>query len=298
MWRLAPGIRITFHKSSDRSDIERYLEFKTFIIGEQGFKYKYVRRDSTYHPYADIMQTLYLNQLSYVVNNSRTLYPYSLQLQLQQGAHFYRASATANYFFNYAGNGGANIRFFAAKFGYLGNQNSTQKFSTYLYQPKLTATRGDEDYTYSNYFLGRNEQSGLTSQQILQRDGNLHLRTDLFQGLQGRTENWVAAINLNTSIPQSLVPSFLPMKLFLDLGTHAEAWKKGYNQSRFLYVGGLQFELFKKLLNIYVPLVYSGEFGDQLKTVPQENKLGRKISFSLDIQSMSFQKIFGKTILP
>jgi hypothetical protein len=298
MWRLTPSIRLSLRRTSDRSESERFIEFKSFIIGEQGFKYKYVRRDSTYHPYADLMKTRYLNQLTYMVNNTRTLYPYDLQLQLQQGDHFYRASATANYFFNYATFGGANIRLFAAKFGYIGNPTSSQRFATYLYQPKLTANRGDEDYTYSNYFLGRNEQNGLGSQQILERDGNLHLRTDLFQGLQGRSENWVAAINLNTSLPQSLVPSFLPMKLFLDLGTHAEAWKKGYNQARFLYVGGLQFEFLKKMLKIYVPLVYSPEFGDQLKTVPQENKLGRKISFSLNIQNMSFQKIFGKTILP
>src|ERR1700730_16545972 len=126
------------------------------------------------------------------------------------------------------------MRLFAGKFGYIGGKTSAKEFETSIYQPKLTGLRGDEDYTYSNYFFGRNEQSGLASQQVLMRDGDLKLRTDLFQGLQGRSDNWVASMNFNTSLPNKLLPFKLPIKIFLDVGTYADAWNKNATTSKFL----------------------------------------------------------------
>jgi len=157
--------------------------------------------------------------------------------------------------------------------------------------------RGDEDYTYSNYFIGRNEHDGFLSQQVMMRDGDLKLRTDLFQGLQGRSDNWVAAMNLNTSLPNKLFPFRLPIKIFLDVGTYADAWQKGSTTSRFLYVSGLQVSILKDIINIYAPILYSKEFSDQLKTVPEENTFWKKISFSIDLQKISTRKYINQVQL-
>ena len=43
----------------------------------------------------------------------------------------------------------------------------------------MTGPNGYEDYTYSDYFAGRNEFEGLASQQIMMRDGAFKVRTDL-----------------------------------------------------------------------------------------------------------------------
>jgi hypothetical protein len=220
-----------------------------------------------------------------------------VQLQLQQGDQFFRASMNGNYFFNYSKGGGMNLRLFAAKFGYIGGKTSAKEFATIPYQPKLTAIRGDEDYTYSNYFIGRNEHDGFLSQQVMMRDGDLKLRTDLFQGLQGRSDNWVASMNLNTSLPNKLFPIKLPIKIFLDVGTYADAWQKESTTSKFLYVSGLQLSLFKNILNIYAPILYSKEFSDQLKTVPEENTFFKKISFSIDIQRINTRKYINQAQL-
>src|SRR5207237_7200031 len=136
---------------------------------------------------------------------------------------------------------------------------------------------------YSNYFIGRNSFEGLSSQQIMMRDGGLKLRTDLFQGLQGRSDNWIAAVNLNTSLP-NIFPVEIPLKLFFDAGTFDEAWHHDYVDPRFMFVGGLQLSLFKDVLNIYVPVLYSKQFRDQLKSVPDENTFLKKISFSINAQ--------------
>lgn len=290
-YKLAPRIRLTLSNKSLRSTLEKWIEWKTFIIGEKAFDYNLKSTDSLFYPATSKFDSRYINQLTFNISDYRKLYPYDLNLQVQQGAAFYRAAITGNYFLNYAKGGGASVRVFGAKFGYLGEKTTEKEFETYAFQPKLTAVRGNEDYTYSNYFFGRNETEGFASQQIMMRDGGLKLRTDLFQGLQGRSDNWVAAINFNTSIPSSILPKFIPVKLFLDLGTYADVWEKNSTARRFLFVGGLQVSLAKDLIQIYVPLVYSSEFSDNLKTVPEENKFFRKISFSIDIQRFNLRKL-------
>ncbi len=296
-YKFTPALRIYFKEASARSSREKWLEWKTYLIGESSFDYKLKSTDSLYYPSLGSTVNRYLNQVTYSIADYRALYPFDVQLQVQQAKDFYRINFTANYFLNYASGGGASVRVFAGKFGYLGTRTSAKEFATTNFQPKLTAVRGGEDYTYSNYFTGRNETDGFNSQQIMMRDGGLKLRTDLFQGLQGRSENWVASINLTTSIPSSILPKVIPLKLFLDAGSYAEAWKKDANTQKFLFVGGLQLSLINNIVNIYAPLVYSKDFSNNLKTVPEENKFLRKISFSIDIQRISIRRM-SKNQLP
>jgi Peptidase family M1 domain len=288
-YKIVPTARLTFRKPSARSTLERWIEWKTYLIGESGFN-NYVTKstDSTiFYPVIGKYDFRYLDQLSLYLEDQRVLYPYNVLLQFQQASAWYRINFTGNYFFNYERGGGISVRLFAAKFGYIGTRDPSVDFSTY--QPKLTGLTGGEDYTYSNYFLGRSEFTGLASQQIMVRDGGLKIRTDLFQDLQGRSENWVAALNFNSSLPPGLLPPWLPLKVFLDIGTYAEAWHNNPPTSRFLYVAGLQLTPFK-YFNIYAPLLYSSDFGDQLKTVPDQNSFFKKISFSIDFQTLKFGK--------
>lgn len=291
--KIAPSLRLTLANKSPRSTKETWIEWKTFLMGEKRFNYVEKSSDSLFYPSKRSVENRYVNQLTFNTTDYRTLYPYDLQLQLQQGDGFYRANATAHYFYNYAKGGGMQVRFFAAKFGYIGTKTVTREFQTAMYQPKLTAVRGNEDYTYSNYFLGRNESEYFLSQQIMLRDGGLKLRTDIFQDLQGRSDNWVSSLNFNTTLPEKLFPIKLPLRIFFDVGTYAEAWKKDAVTSRFLYVGGLQVSLFKNLLNIYAPLIYSKEFRDNLKTVPDQNKFFQRISFSIDLHRFDWRHITG-----
>lgn len=289
--RLVPTLKLHLNNKDPRSLVRRWFDLRTYLINEQGFNYVTRMSDTTSFPEKGIKKPRYVNQLSYHHENNRALYPYNYLLQLQQGKEFYRASASLNYFFNYAVGGGLKLRLVGVKFGYLGGKTLLKQVNTTVYQPKLTAVRGNEDYTYSNYFLGRNEFEGLASQQIMERDGNLKIRTDIFQDLQGRSDDWIAAINLSTTIPKKILPLPFPLKIYADAGTHAAAWEKDAAASRFLYVAGLQISILDDLLNIYAPVIYSKEFSNNLKTVPEENKFLRKISFSINIQNLSFRKL-------
>jgi len=291
-YKVSPGLRIVFPKAFARSTFESSLEWKTFLIGEKNLDH-FVRKstDSLYYPTPGKYDFRYLNQLSFDIRDTRALYPYNVRLQLQQAASWYRLNFVANYFFNYADGGGLDFRLFGAKFGYIGTRSPTADLSRFM--PKLTALRGNEDYTYSDYFIGRNEFSGGASQQILMRDGDLKLRTDLFQSLQGRSDNWVASINLRSSLPRAIVPEWLPLRVFFDAGTYAEAWQNNPPTSHFLYVAGLELSLVHDVIRIYAPLFYSSDFSTQLKTVSDQNTFAKKISFSIDLQNISLGKLFG-----
>ncbi len=293
-YKAVPYVRLYFPKSSPRSTQDSWLEWKTYLIGEKNLgNYVLKTSDSLYYPTVGKYEFRYLNQLSFTILDHRVLYPYKVTLQVQQAAPFFRINLNTNYFFNYGTGGGLDIRLFGAKFGYLGGINPSQDLTSF--EPKLTAVRGSDDYTYDNYFIGRNEYNGFASQQIMDRDGFLKLRTDLFQGLQGRSDDWVASINLTTTLPPRIVPQWLPLKLFLDIGTYAQAWQANPTTSHFLYVGGLELSLLHDILRIYAPLAYSSDFSNQLKSVPGQNGFFQKISFSINFENIPFREIFGYT---
>src|SRR5690606_27947869 len=133
---------------------KKWIELKTFIIGEKGFEYNIPDGDSIFYPSPGRVKNRYVNQLTFNLVSDRVLYPYDAQLQIQQASDFYRVNATGHYFFNYPKGGGMRLRLFASKFGFPGKVGSSAKFETQRFQPKLTAVNGYEDYTYGNYFVG------------------------------------------------------------------------------------------------------------------------------------------------
>ncbi len=302
--KITPSIRLTF-KQPPKSTKESWMEARSYFIKEKEFS-KFVLKSTNGLSYVDSSAETnrYVNQLTFSAANKRALYPYDYQFQIQQGKGFYRANLTGNYFFNYAKYGGASVRMFFSKFGYI-NKDESNPFSTFIYQPKLLGVTGEEDYTYSNYFLGRTasfgndasirKNSGLAAQQVMIRDGAMKLRIDQYEFLQGRSEDWVAAMNFTTTLPKNIFPIPIPLKLFLDVGTFSEAWKNDAQTSRFLYVGGLQLSLLKNIINIYAPIIYSNDFKTYLKTLPEQNKFAKKITFSIDIQRISKQTVFGNS---
>jgi hypothetical protein len=225
------------------------------------------------------------------------LYPYRGAVQAEQGDGFVRLNFTGNYYFNYATTGGLNLRVFAGKFFYTGDKTFLKQFETDAYHLNMTGAKGYEDYTYSNYFVGRNEYDKLSSQQIMIRDGGFKVRTDLLSNKIGKTDDWLAAANLTTDIPKAInplqvLPFKLPIKAFLDIGTYAEAWKKNAPTGRFIYDAGLQLSLFKNVVNIYVPLLYSKVYSDYFKSTIPEKRFVKNIAFSFDIQNLTVKKLF------
>jgi hypothetical protein len=216
----------------------------------------------------------------------------------EQAKDFLRFAFEGKYFFNYANGGGMNARLFAGKFIYLTDKTPSKQFETSRYHLNMTGPNGDEDYTYSNYFIGRNEFQKAPSQQIMIRDGGFKVRTEMLNQKVGKTDDWLAALNLNTDFPKQInplqvLPFEIPLKVFLDVGTYADAWKKDAATGKFIYDAGLQISLCKNLVNIYVPVLYSKIYGDYLKSIIGEKRFWKNISFSIDIQNFRLNKILN-----
>ncbi len=79
------------------------------------------------------------------------------ELKIEQGKDFVRTAFTGKYFFNYPKEGGLDVRLFAGKFFYTGSKTITKQFETDRYHLNMTGANGYEDYTYSDYFIGRNK---------------------------------------------------------------------------------------------------------------------------------------------
>ncbi|RYY49354.1 MAG: M1 family peptidase [Chitinophagaceae bacterium] len=295
--KIVPAAKFVFAKSNPRSTVSKSIQWKTFLISETGLSF---RRDTSGPSPVDVIsypkESRYVNQLEFRVQDDRVLYPYTAMLQGAQGKGFVRTDLTINYFFNYATGGGLNVRMFAGKFFYTGNKTFLTEFETDRYHLNMTGPKGYEDYNYQNYFYGRNEFEGAAAQQIMIRDGAFKVRTDLLSNKIGKTDDWLAALNFTTSIPKKInpleiLPIKLPLKLFADVGTYAEAWETNSGTPKLLYDAGVQLSLLKNTINIYVPLLYSKVYDQYFKSTITEKRFVKNISFSIDVQQLSLKKL-------
>ena len=294
-YKIVPALKYVFAQPDGKNRRYSFVQWKTFFIQETGLSFQ---RDTVEHVniirYPKINR--YVNQLKFSYEDNRKLYPFRAEIQIDQGEKFIRAGFTGNYYFNYAESGGLNLRLFAGKFVYLQDRTYMNRFYTDAFHLNLSGAKGYEDYTYSNYFIGRNEFDGFANQQIMIRDGGFKVRTDLLADKIGKTDHWLAAVNLSSSVPDhinplSLLPVKIPLKIFADVGTYAEAWDKNSPSGKFLYDAGLQFSILQNCIQIYVPLLYSKVYKDYFKSTLPEKRFWKTISFSINFEDRNLRNL-------
>jgi hypothetical protein len=297
--KLAPGIKFTF-KESPKSTLRKYIQWKTFFINEQQAKYTTdtirTATDTSYKQVVSLGENnnYTVNQLQFVYQNTRALYPFKYQLNVEQISDMIKPTLTINYFFNYPKSEGLSVRLFAGKIFYIGGRNESKSFSYDRYALKMSGRSGYEDYTYSNFFLGRNKFEGTASQQIAMSDGGFKFRTNLFP--IGNSDNWLIALNLSSSVsdkinPLSVLPIKIPLKVYADIGTYAEAWDRNATVDRFLFDAGLQVSVLKDFLNIYIPVIHSSPFKQYYKSYLSDHRFSKSISFTLNFYNKSISDL-------
>jgi len=177
----------------------------------------------------------------------------------------------------------------------LNGKNSVNTVSN-RYFLNISAPAGSEDYTYSDYFIGRNEFEGWKSQQLMERDGFFKVNTRLLNNQIGKTDDWLMSLNLASDLPEninplSVLPINIPIKIFADVGTYAEAWKNNPASGRFLYDAGIQLPLFNSFINIYIPIIYSKVYRDYYKYTISEKRFLKTIAFNIDLQKLQLKNL-------
>jgi hypothetical protein len=292
--RIVPSIKITLYDKDARSTRKYFIQARAFFLSQEQPVYS----SDTLNPLVTKqIVTTTIDQLKFGVSNTRSLYPYEANLQIDQGAQFIRAGFTGKYFFNYgAGKDGLQARFFAGKFFYLISQTPIIQSNNSDYDLTMTGPKGNEDFTYSDYFIGRNEFQGWQSQQIMERDGFFKVGTPLLTTEVGKTDNWLMALNFSGDIPHAVnplnvFPFRLPVQLFLDIGTNAEAWQDNPATGKFLYDAGFQVSVLKKAVTVYVPIFYSSVFSDYYKSIYGNKRFWQTVSFSINLDAFQLRKL-------
>ena len=294
--KFSPGIRLTW-KEPARSTQHRHLQFSWFHFTETGYRFQ---RDTTIIGSDTTIRNYYrsrgenrsLAQLTFVAENNRKLYPYRIAFRLEGNNKFLRPSVTAEQFFNYPSKGGLHVRFFAGTFFYVGNPSFQEKFRQARYYLQMQGPTGKEDYTYHDYFIGRSAYEGFTSQQIMNRDGAFKMRTDRLASPVGRTDRWLLALNLSSSIPDKLnplrvLPIRIPLHVFADIGATAAS-----DETQWLYVAGLELPFLQRNFRLFIPLLYSKPYRDYVQSILEPKKrFWQKLSFQINVTNWNPRRL-------
>jgi hypothetical protein len=275
--KAAPSLNFKFRQRDPLSSVTRTLLLKEYNIWEDQIQYG---ASATDKPVLVTDQKTY-GLIRYKHDNKRTYNPFNYSAEVQGGADFAKINVEGNIRIDYnKPNKSLYVRAYAGKFFALNNDPAVA--SRYY----LNSTyNGVNDYLYDGTYLGRNVQNNFEAHQIsAMQEGGFKVPT--FNGA-GRSDDWMATLNLKTDLPLK----WLPIRLFFDAGLIPN-----YNQSqtnisnrKLLYDGGVEIYLNKDICSIYIPLIMSGDFRDNLS-----NKFGnsevfaRSISFTLHLQNINW----------
>ena len=288
-WRMVPSVHLTLLAKDAAATRKWDVGIRSFVISEQDYRLFTKGTDSSY---ANVSANRTLFQLSTQLQDTRKLYPYSVSAVADAGRDFIRLGLTGKYFFNYdATSQGVSARVFAGKFFYLKSQTAMVEYSNQQYNFTLSGPSGGYDYTYSGYFVGRNETSGWMAQQMMERDGFFKILTANLAGFSvGLSDNWLSALNLAADIPDNynFLKSFNgTVKLFFDIGTYSDLWSDVPPAGRFLYDAGIQVSLFRSLVNVYIPVLYSKVYKDRYSAISNgQSYFWKTVSFNINLSAL------------
>lgn len=274
--KCAPSVSFQLKEASIKSTVQRTLLVKGYAISEDVFTYYQNPIDSLYRPQKSKSQQYY-GLLRYTHQNNRTFNPFSYEVAGQVGKTFIKMTAAANVRIDYhLPNKSLYLRGFFGKFIALHNTPSYTN-DRYL----LNSTSANQyDYLYDQTYFGRSEQKGWTSQQIAMQEGGLKIPTPFLSSPLGRSDNWLASINIKSDLPIRL-----PIRLFIDVATFADVGKLNPSGNKILFDAGIEWH-YEDWININIPLFMSRDYKDYFNTIVVKDKFFRSITFSMQLDKI------------
>ena len=256
-------INLFFNKSKARSFVSSQLTLKGVSVVETYFYGPYYSQSSTSSDYIEVSDAKSFGQLSYTMQNSKTLNPFGVNAVAEFTNDFAKLSAEANFQFDFKKSGKeVKIRLFGGSF--LFNETNSAR-----YNYRMDGIRGYNDYTYDHVYFGRNEFSGVLSQQMAMGYGGFKIPTAV-----GQSNSWLVAMNVKAGIPIGL-----PLGVFLDVGY-------GYNTSANInYDFGIHVPLIDDVFEIYFPVFWSQDIQSAIDA--NGTTYGQLIRFTLHVEKIN-----------
>lgn len=277
--KYAPSLELVFKPAPFPDTRSNALLMRQYTLQEQYFEYEQ-GADSLFRPGLRDTAFLYF-AARFVHANKRAFHPYSYEVEAQSGPGFVKLGLTADLRIDYdVRNKSLYIRAYGGK---LLSTGASAIATRYWLNTTFT---GRNDYLYDGTFFGRNEQEGFFSRQVSIQEGGGKLPTNLYAAPVGRSDNWLLSVNLKTDLPLGK----LPVRLYADVSTFADARFLNPSGSALLFSAGLELHLFRELLCIYAPLVMSREYQDYYNSLFNKNRFLNRLSFALNIQHLNFMR--------
>lgn len=286
--KFAPSVNFIFRERNALSPVTRMLTLKGYAISEDYFDFNLDPSDSLYKPSVK-NQVKYYGLLRYSHKNDRLINPFNYSAEGQIGADFAKINLEGNLRIDYHKKGKSlYVRGYAGKFFSVGND----PYASDRYNLNTTFT-GANDYLYDDTYEGRSQTDGLGSRQISMREGGFKIPTSMQNPIIGRSDNWLVSLNLKTDLPLGK----LPLRLFLDVGTFADATTLNPSSNKYLMDGGVEIYVpYLNCLSVYIPLVMSQDFSDYLKNIYGDKHFGKSIVFSLNLQNVNWLRMPRKVM--
>ncbi len=293
--KAAPYLLLTLKNHTPTSPVTNQLLLKGYYIREQYFNFMFDPTDSLYKPGTESQQKSY-GSLRFSHQNNRFFNPFSYKAEAQLGADFAKLSVEGNLRIDYnKKNKSLYIRAFGGKFITINNN----PFAAERYWLNAVST-GANDYLYDETFIARNEREGIFHQketpqngagfrgfhQVSMREGGLKIPTDYYAAPLGRSDDWLASLNLKTDLPLGKIP----LRLYFDVSTFSNAAKQNPSGDRFLYSGGIELYMLYEVIQINIPLIFSKDYNDYLKSIYPTGRLLNTVSFTINLQNINWLK--------
>ena len=280
--KVSPFIRFDFNKENKRSTIDQNIQLRSVFL----FYDKNKNSDETLLPPNNIR----IDELSYSLINKKAINKNSLFASIQNINNSGNAIKIYSVFKQTISydkpNKKLDMRFFAGAFLLFDQSIPTSDAGSYLF--RTSGNTGQFDYMFDHTLLGRSEMDGLYSQQLIEKDANLHLPVYFTS-----SNSWLMSANFVSTIPGPI-----PVRLFADIayinasGTSSSG-AVTYTPT-FQYVAGLKFVVAEDVFEINVPLFNSQDFEDFYHSYSpnykEENSfqhLARKITFTFNLNKIN-----------
>lgn len=296
--RVTPSVSMEF-RGKVGSSFTSKVQLRHIFVGEQGFLY-----DTTGNLRGKQREINGLTELTYSGNIKNVLSNTSFKIALEQQNYkdifdrsqsYQRATLELKKDFMYQ----RNKRFYARVFmgGFL--KNTREKGGNFYGRDNRGSlglvSNGSTDYRYDGLFIGRNEETGLGSQQIdpTTEGGMKFVLPKGATTSLGFSNKFVASLNLKMDLPVNL-PRFLQLKPYFDIGYFKDQRPLPSDQTT-LMSGGIAWELFGEAAAIYFPVYFNGQSEDpnsfRSTAVTQRGKYVERITFSLDLKKLNVLNI-------
>jgi hypothetical protein len=209
--------------------------------------------------------------LVYHVKNDHVLHPSDARIEAEAGKGFIRLGLTVEQAFPYNAKGHAvSFRLFG---GFLPLLKDPPANVSLQFSGKPGGESNPTDYAFREWMFARNEQSGLSSQQIWIKDAGLKTLSTI-----GVSNDWMLGFGADVRLPLPV-----PIHAYADMALYPAFFESGVQVS---YSGGFSLVLYKDIIEIFVPVFESQNILDSV-TYERRNGFFERISFLFDISKLN-----------